>query len=228
MIKIIISLILFLGVIIPTTKSESKAETQTKPLAKLELVEIKKISVSEVNRLKAKSEPIRVDSKIVEIQTDRQVYINNISKFLIEIKSPLGSDTNKYSTYIVDESIKNNIHPYAVVSVAFADSSLGKNLTTAYNLGNVGNTDSCPTCQAFSSWEQGISAIISTLNNKYLGKATKMCHLSRGGWNDCPEGSKVNAGKFYASSTSNWNKNASFAYSKLEGKEFKTTWSVKI
>jgi hypothetical protein len=128
----------------------------------------------------------------------------------------------------VDISTKYNVHPYAVVAVAFADSSLGRNLTTPFNLGTVGNTDSCPTCQAFSSWDEGIEAIAKTLVNQYLGKATKLCHLSRGGWVDCPEGSKVNGGKFYASSTSNWNRNAGYAYSWLEGAEYRSDWAVKI
>ena len=108
-----------------------------------------------------------------------------IGQFLTEIGSPLAKDKDRYANYIVEESTKNGIHPYAVVAVAFADTTLGKQTTTAYNIGNVGNTDTCPTCQTYSSWEQGIGAIISTLNNRYLGNATKLCHLSQGGWSEC-------------------------------------------
>jgi hypothetical protein len=172
-----------------------------------------------------------------------------IGQFLTEIGSPLAKDKDRYANYIVEESIKNGIHPYAVVAVAFADTTLGKQTTTAYNIGNVGNTDTCPTCQAYNSWEQGIGAIISTLNNRYLGNATKLCHLSQGGWSECPEGSKINSGAFYACSggpvvagrcqaiskypylprsASNWNRNAGYAYSWLEGAEFKSDWNIKI
>jgi len=167
-----------------------------------------------------------------------------INQFTIAKGSPLG---DKYGMVWVEMGIKYNRHPFAGVAVAFADTSLGKNLSTRYNLGNVGNTDSCPRCQAHANWESGIEAIFATLANKNLGKATKLCHLSQGGWSDCPDGANINGGKFYACSggpivggrcqrisnypdlprsAPNWNRNTNYAISWLFSSEYKTDYSI--
>lgn len=145
--------------------------------------------------------------------------------FFKEKSSPL---TENEAKIFFNLGQKYKIHPYAAVAVAFADSSLGKNLTTPFNLGNVGNTDSCPTCQAYTSWEQGIEAIFKTLTNEYLGKANKLCHLSKGGWKFCPEGATINGGKFYASSLDNWDRNSNYAASWLLGQEFNRDFNFKL
>jgi hypothetical protein len=110
-------------------------------------------------------------------------------------------------------------HPYAILAVMTADSSCGLNLTTAFNYGNVGNTDSCPTCSTMQGMEVGVRAVFQTLSdsNPYLKNATKLCHLSRGGWNSCKEGSTINSGKYYASSLVNWQNNTNAIYSILSG-----------
>jgi|TARA_Y100000296_G_scaffold87322_1_gene132115 hypothetical protein len=89
-----------------------------------------------------------------------------------------------------------NIKPEVIVAIATADSNLGINLRTEYNLGNVGNTATAS--KSFDSWESGIRAIASTLNNQYLGSHTTIGQLSVGGGG---------TGKIYASSLENWNRN---------------------
>ena len=130
----------------------------------------------------------------------------------------------------VEAGIKYNRHPYVLVAIAVADTSLGKNLSTPYNLGNVGNTDSCPNCQAFSSWEQGIESIAQTVANENLREAYRVCHLSVGGWSEpddnCQSGKYRNKGRFYASSGVNWNRNVNYTYSFLLGTKYNITHSI--
>jgi len=148
-----------------------------------------------------------------------QQWADRINQFSVEIGSPLKAD---YGMVFVNVGVKYNIHPYALVAIAFADTTLGKYLSTPYNLGNVGNTDSCPKCTTYQSWEQGIEAIAKTLRNQYLKNATKLCHLSPGGWQFCPEGRTINNGRVYATSPTNWNRNAVWAESWLHG----TPWTT--
>lgn len=177
-----------------------------------------------VQSLKA---PALVDDKTEQnpkaVRTDEMV--NTISSFISQYGNP---EVAKYANVFVEECSKVDIHPYFCVAVAQADTSTGKNLTTPYNLGNVGNTDSCPTCQAYTSWEQGIRAIAQTLNNQWLRNATKVCHLSKGGWASCPEGKDVNGGKFYASSGVNWDRNASWAFNWMLGKQWDNKQLIKL
>jgi hypothetical protein len=58
------------------------------------------------------------------------------------------------------------------------------------------------------------------MTNEYLKNATKLCHLSVGGWSECPEGKTVNNGKFYASSKTNWGRNCNWAMSWMLGKAY--------
>jgi len=90
------------------------------------------------------------------------------------------------------------IAPELLVCIAQADSSLGRYVKTANNIGNVGNTDNGRT-KTFATLEAGIEAIAQTLSNSYLGHYTTIGELSRGGGNQ--------TGAIYASSPYNWNKN---------------------
>lgn len=164
------------------------------------------------------NEPVKLD------ESQKSQMAQRINLFIQEYGGPLVNlDTGKMW---VDYGVKYNRHPYAGVAIALADTGLGKQLSTPYNLGNVGNTDSCPNCTAMQGWEHGIESIFKTLANPYLKNATKLCHLSRGGWKDCPDGKKINGGKFYASSTENWNRNANYTISWLFGTEYKTDHSI--
>ena len=82
------------------------------------------------------------------------------------------------------------LDPDFIVGICLAESSLGKNLSTTNNFGNVGNNDRGHR-QGYETPEQGLEAIYRVLNNKYLGnKATvgEMSGLGKGyiyasGWN---------------------------------------------
>lgn len=80
----------------------------------------------------------------------------------------------------VQEAIEAKLQPSFLMCVALAETSLGYHLKTAYNVGNVGNTDSGDVMY-FSSASEGIRAMTKTFNNKYLGKYTKLSELSRWG-----------------------------------------------
>ena len=151
-----------------------------------------------------------------------QVIIDKINAYLVKHKSPLGGN---YGKFLLEMGKKYKRHPYAVVAIIQADTSLCKKLKTKFNCGNVGNTDSGAK-KSFSSWEQGLEAVFQTLINKWLGNATKLCQLSRGGWKYCPEGEIINGGKFYASSLLNWDINTTAVFSELMGVKFNRNLSI--
>lgn len=67
----------------------------------------------------------------------------------------------------VEESIAESIDPTFVLCVGLAESTLGKNLTTDGNIGNVGNTDSGAR-RDYSEPRSGVRAISSVVNNTWL------------------------------------------------------------
>lgn len=67
----------------------------------------------------------------------------------------------------IEESIVESIDPTFVLCVGLAESTLGKNLTTNGNIGNVGNTDSGAR-RDYSDSRTGIRAISSVVNNTWL------------------------------------------------------------
>lgn len=82
-------------------------------------------------------------------------------------------------TLWVEESIAESVDPTFVLCVGLAESTLGKNLTTNGNIGNVGNTDSGAR-RDFEDSRSGIRAISSVLNNTWLGGYATIDQLS--GW----------------------------------------------
>lgn len=158
------------------------------------------------------------------IESDQaQAMIDEINLFLKEQGS--APELQGSGKIWVEYGVKYNRHPFSAVAISLADTSLGKNLKTAYNYGNVGNWDDGRTT-AFTSREQGIESIYKAMTNSYLKNATKLCHLSVGGWDSCPEGKTINGGKFYASSPVNWNRNTNWAMSWMLGTEYRTDHSV--
>ena len=150
-------------------------------------------------------------------QEVRNEWRDSINRFSSEIGSPLGTD---YGEYWVETGIAHGVHPYFLVSIALADSSLGKNLTTPFNIGNNNNTDSCPTCQSYDNWESGIWAMAQTTTNGYLGYKQNICEFSRGG--SCWSGS------YYASSWFNWNTNVKNTFAKLSGLSAVDTHCIRL
>jgi murein DD-endopeptidase MepM/ murein hydrolase activator NlpD len=97
----------------------------------------------------------------------------------------------------IDTALDAKIDPSFMMCVGLAETTLGNRLKTAYNIGNIGNTDSGSTYE-FVSPQDGLSWMTATFNNKFLGKYTKISQLSR--WGN-PNGT------IYASSNSNWHTN---------------------
>jgi len=102
------------------------------------------------------------------------------------------------------------IDPAVPFAIAFADSSCGKNLTTANNIGNVFNDDSGNRV-AFKDMFTGWRLLIDTLNNRHLNQNYMIGHLSEGGrrkLNSYHRCHTAPAGwKCYASSQQNWSVN---------------------
>jgi hypothetical protein len=94
-----------------------------------------------------------------------------------------------------------------VICIAFAESTLGRYLSTAGNIGNVGNNDRGDRVP-FTSAYVGARAIPVTLNNAYLGEYHTIKQLSRYGNKD---------GKIYASSPINWQTNVLKCLSQIKG-----------
>ena len=94
-----------------------------------------------------------------------------------------------------------------VICIAFAESTLGKFLTTSNNIGNVGNDDRGNRI-GFNGALMGARAIPLTLNNGYLGEYHTIKQLSRYGNPD---------GKIYASSPINWQTNVLKCLSQVKG-----------
>lgn len=107
-----------------------------------------------------------------------------------------------------DEALAGGIDPSFVMCVGLAETSLGRALKTGYNIGNVGNTDSGDT-RTFVGPQQGVRMVVKTLNNRYLGKYTRIEELSRYG---------NTTGPIYASSNKNWHANVTRCMSALKGR----------
>ena len=86
-------------------------------------------------------------------------------------------DFNSWDMW-VNESLSENIDPSFLMCVGLAETTLGNHLKTPYNVGNIGNTDDGSTSQ-FASPSDGVAWMARTLNNKFLGKYTKVSELSR-------------------------------------------------
>ncbi|MDD3262714.1 MAG: peptidoglycan DD-metalloendopeptidase family protein [Candidatus Absconditabacteria bacterium] len=107
-----------------------------------------------------------------------------------------------------EDAVKNtNIDRDVVICIAFAESTLGKYLSTANNIGNVGNDDSGNRVPMQSALG-GARSIALTLNNQHLGHYHTINQLSRYGNSD---------GKIYASSPINWQTNVLKCLSQIKG-----------
>jgi len=100
-----------------------------------------------------------------------------------------------------------NVDRDMVICVAFAESTLGRYLSTDGNIGNVGNNDRW---DRFTFWSAlaGGRAIGQTLNNQFLGHYHTIDQLSRYGNPD---------GAIYASSPINWQTNVLKCLSQIKG-----------
>ena len=132
-----------------------------------------------------------------DTEIDRQKYL------LANYATP---DFQNWRTWI-EESVAAKIDPSMTMCIGLAETGLGRNLKTPYNVGNVGNTDDGSTAD-FDGPRTGIYWIVHTLNNSYLGSYTTIDQLSR-------YGNKT--GPIYASSATNWQNNIVRCLSALKG-----------
>ncbi|HMS91394.1 MAG TPA: M23 family metallopeptidase, partial [Candidatus Absconditabacterales bacterium] len=106
-----------------------------------------------------------------------------------------------------DVSKGTNIDKDMVICIAFAESTLGRYLSTNANIGNVGNNDRGDRVPFYSAYA-GARAIPLTLNNGYLGSYHTINQLSRYGNKE---------GKIYASSPINRQTNVLKCLSQIKG-----------
>ncbi|NDK09481.1 peptidoglycan DD-metalloendopeptidase family protein [Candidatus Gracilibacteria bacterium] len=150
------------------------------------------------------------------------------STFVIEGENELERQKYLLGTYAVgdfrnwdiwvEESIAGGIDPTFMMCVGLAETSLGKYLKSAYNIGNVGNNDRGDT-KDFPNARSAIAAMTSTFNNKYLGKYNTINQLSR-------YGNKT--GAIYASSDFNWHNNITKCMSHVKGEYIPDDYNYRI
>ena len=118
----------------------------------------------------------------------------------------------------VEEAIDAQIDPTFLMCVGLAESSLGRNLKTPYNVWNVGNTDSWWTYD-FPNARSGVYWMWKTFNNTFLWGYTKIEQLSRYGnktWT------------IYASSPDHWHNNIVKCMSHVKGEYVPDDYNFRI
>jgi len=135
---------------------------------------------------------------IWETEIERQKYLLN---------TYARSDFRNWETW-VSESLDAGVDPTFVMCIGLAESWLWANLTTDFNVWNVGNTDGWDR-KKFPNPRSWIYAIVRTLNNKFLGHHTTVDKLSCYGNSEAKLcDSKKPIGEFvYASSSDHWHNN---------------------
>lgn len=118
-----------------------------------------------------------------------------------------GVGTYKHLAFREDVVKGTNVDKDMVICVAFAESTLGRYLSTSNNIGNVGNNDRWDRV-GFSTAYAGARAIAVTLNNSALGGYHTINQLSRYGNKD---------GMIYASSPINRQTNVLKCLSQIKG-----------
>jgi hypothetical protein len=141
-------------------------------------------------------------------EQERQKYL------LWQYAAPVFNDWNMWT----EEALAAKIDPSFLMCVWLAESSLGNRLKTAYNIWNVGNTDSGDT-YTFGNAREWVNWMTKTFNNKFLSKYTAISDLS--GW-----GNKT--GTIYASSKTNWHNNVIHCMSALKWRFIEDDYNFRI
>ena len=158
-------------------------------------------------------ESLREDGKqIFKIEGDTEV--ERQKSLLTKYAAPAFKDWNIW----VEESLDGNIDPTFVMCIWLAETGLGNHLKTAYNVWNVGNTDSGGTWD-FPNARSGIMWIVRTLNNAALGKYDEIQQLSRF-WNK--------DGSIYASSEDHWHSNVTKCMSHIKQRYIPDNYNFRI
>ncbi|MDD2745287.1 MAG: M23 family metallopeptidase, partial [Candidatus Gracilibacteria bacterium] len=169
--------------------------------------------------------------KFIEDLRRRYGYMANTSKYeTFVIRGETEIERQKYllETYAApnfrdwhiwtEEAVGAKLDPSFLMCIGLAETGLGRNLKTAFNVGNIGNTDSGATSE-FISARDGIYWMGKTLNNKYLGEYQRISDLSR--W-----GNKT--GSIYASSPKNWHENMVRCLSTLKGRFVEDSYLFRL
>ena len=185
----------------------------------------------DVTHLRYETLDSKYSYKYVQDLKSRYGHRANLSNF--ETFRILGNDETERQKYLLDnyavggfkdwdvwteEGVEGKIDPSFLMCVGLAETGLGKNLKTPYNVGNVGNTDSGGTYE-FPGARDGVYWMVKTLNNKYLGKHQGVDELSR--W-----GNK--GGAIYASSSSHWHTNVIRCLSALKGRFIEDDYKFRL
>ncbi|MFB0964790.1 MAG: hypothetical protein QMC36_03740 [Patescibacteria group bacterium] len=185
----------------------------------------------DVTHLRYETLDSKYSYKYVQDLKARYGHRANLSNF--ETFRILGNDETERQKYLLDnyavggfkdwdiwteEGVEGKIDPSFLMCVGLAETGLGKNLKTPYNVGNVGNTDSGGTYE-FPGARDGVYWMVKTLNNKYLGKHQGVDELSR--W-----GNK--GGAIYASSSSHWHTNVIRCLSALKGRFIEDDYKFRL
>jgi murein DD-endopeptidase MepM/ murein hydrolase activator NlpD len=133
------------------------------------------------------------------------------------LKTYATPDFQNWNTWI-DTALSARIDPSFLMCVWLAETTLGNHLKTAYNIGNVGNTDSGDTA-SFSSAKEGIAWMAATFNNRYLSQYNHVSELSRW-WN--------RDGIIYASSNANWHNNIIRCISSLQWRFVEDDYNIRV
>ncbi len=127
------------------------------------------------------------------------------------------SDFNNWKMW-TEEAVEAKIDPSFMMCIGLAETGLGRNLKTVYNIGNIGNTDSGGT-QNFISARDGVYWMGKTLNNRFLGDYQRVSDLSR--WGN-------RTGAIYASSPKNWQENMIRCLSALKGRFVEDDYAFRL
>jgi hypothetical protein len=118
---------------------------------------------------------------------------------------------------LFDTGMAYRVDPDLLLSISYADSSMGKSLKTSFNPMNVGNDDRGNVI-IFNSWAEGIGACGKVLNNQYLGNKETIGSLSYAG-----------GGRGYVYATGfNWNRNVLDAMTQLKGQPISGDYKFRL
>lgn len=117
-----------------------------------------------------------------------------------------------------DASKWKNVDIDLAICIWFAETWLGHNMTSDWNIGNVWNNDRWNR-KAFPDAYRGARSIFNALTNEYLWKHTTIDQLSRY-WNA--------TGSIYASSSENWQKNVVKCLTKIKWYRVPENYSFRI
>ena len=129
-----------------------------------------------------------------------------------------GVGVYRQSVFWEDASAGTNIDVDLGICIAFAESTLGRNLSTSNNIGNVGNNDRWDRI-AYESPMGGARRIYTTLNNGYLGHYHILLDYNGYGNPD---------GKNYATSKYNWQNNVTKCLTMIKGFYVPDEYPVRI